>query len=71
MSQPQTGADIQQFVCVMKWMRAAIPEFSTIIRPLAYLLEKVYAQVGKRTCLAAGRVALQNDRWLTKNDDAF
>lgn len=55
----------------MQWIRAAVPEFSSIIRPLAFLLEIVYAQVGKRTRLASGRAALPNVGWLTEHDDAF
>lgn len=54
MSQPETGAGLHQFLFASQWMRAAIPEFSSIIHPLAKHLDKAYAQVGKRTCLAAG-----------------
>lgn len=39
MSRPETGADLQRFVCAMQWMRYAIPEFSSIIPPLADLLK--------------------------------
>lgn len=71
MSQHETGADLQQFVCEMQWMRAAIPEFSSIIRPLESLLDDVYADIGKRTLLAAGRVFLRSAAWNADHDDVF
>lgn len=58
MLRPETGVELQRFVCAMQWMRFPIPEFSLIVRPLADLLESVYVHVFKRTPLAAVRVAL-------------
>lgn len=41
MNVPIIGADVQQFVCSMQWMRAELLKFSTLIRPLADILESV------------------------------
>lgn len=54
---PQSGSNLQQFVCAMQWMRARILEFLVIIRPLTGSLESAYTVVGKRTWLAVCRVA--------------
>lgn len=70
LSQLETGAELQQFVCAMQWMRMGIPEFSSLVRPLAELLEIVYGRVGKRTRLAAGRVNLLSVGWCTDHEDA-
>jgi hypothetical protein len=42
MSAPQTGADLQQFLCALNWMRTAIPSFAELISPLQKLLELAY-----------------------------
>ena len=34
MALPVTGADLQQFVCALNWMRTSIPSFATLISPL-------------------------------------
>lgn len=71
MDSPTTGAQLQQFVCAMQWMRSAIPTFTTIIRPLSDFLEIVYDNAGKRTKLAVTRVQLRNIGWGKAEDDAF
>jgi hypothetical protein len=43
---PTTGADLQQFVCALNWMRTSIPSFATLIAPLQILLESVYQAAG-------------------------
>lgn len=63
MSSPKTGADLQHFVCAVLWMRSGISNFSSIIRPLADLLEKFYTVVSQQTRLPAGRVSLEAVRW--------
>lgn len=71
MTQPTNGAELQQFVCAMQWMRNGIPKFSTLIRPLSLLLEEVYKTVGKRTRLAAGKLPLSSSHWGQPESDAF
>lgn len=55
----------------MHWIRCGIPNFSSIIRLLAVLLEKVYSAVGKRTCLAADLVSLKAINCNSDHDDSF
>lgn len=55
----------------MQWMRASIPEFSFLICPMAKIWQEGYAQVEKRTRLAAGRVFLRNIHWHAEHEDAF
>lgn len=43
------GVELKKFVCAMQWMHSTVPTFSFLIRPLTYLLEKVYILAGKRT----------------------
>jgi Reverse transcriptase (RNA-dependent DNA polymerase) len=35
---PLRGADRQQFVCALNWMRSALPQFYTLVSPLHHLL---------------------------------
>lgn len=71
MKYPKSGADLQQFVCAMQWMRFSIPELSSLIRPLADCLEEVYSPAGRRTRLASSKVLLTNGFWNQKHEDAF
>lgn len=71
MTLPSTGADLQQFVFAMQWMRNAIPEFITIIRPLSDLMESVYDFAGKRTKRAVARILLDKVGWSQTETDAF
>jgi RNase H-like domain found in reverse transcriptase/Reverse transcriptase (RNA-dependent DNA polymerase)/Integrase core domain/Integrase zinc binding domain/Chromo (CHRromatin Organisation MOdifier) domain len=72
MPPPQTGADLQQFVCALNWMRTAIPMFSTLIAPLQDLLEHVYAYAGsKRTRTAAAKVLLSDVGWDASHSAVF
>lgn len=71
MRMPTTGAELQQFVCAMKWMRNGIPNFSSIIRPLSVFLEKVYKRAGKRTRLAVAKVSLASFGWSQTEQDSF
>lgn len=49
MSVPTTGANLQQFVCNLNWIRMIIPDYVAIIAPLLDLMEKVYTAARKRT----------------------
>lgn len=53
---PHTGADLQQFLCAMHWMRPGIPKFSTIVGPLASLHKHIYVIARKRRRRAAAKV---------------
>jgi len=68
---PVSGDQLQQFVCAANWMRAAIPEFTKTMAPLAELLEKVYKDVGRRTRRAASKVKLQELGWNEEHTKAF
>ena len=71
MQLPTTGAELQQFVCAMQWMRSAIPTFSTIIRPLSDFMETVYAKAGSRKKSAVNRLTLTTAGWSQVETDAF
>jgi RNase H-like domain found in reverse transcriptase len=69
---PTTGADLQQFVCALNWMRTSIPSFATLIAPLHILLESVYqAAGGKRTKTAAAKVQLHLVGWTSHHADVL
>jgi hypothetical protein len=72
MPAPTTGADLQQFVCALNWMRTSIPSFDTLIAPLQTLLESVYeAAGGKRTKTAAAKVQLHLASWTTHHAEVL
>jgi Reverse transcriptase (RNA-dependent DNA polymerase)/RNase H-like domain found in reverse transcriptase len=59
MSPPQVGADLQQFICALNWMRTSLPAFTTMIAPLHCLMEKVYVRAGnKRTKAPVAKISL-------------
>ena len=58
------GADLQQYICAINWMRASIPGYNILVQPLAELLERVFAQTGeKRTRQMAAIVVLADVGW--------
>ena len=65
---PVNGADLQQFVCAVGWMRMSIPGFSAMVQPLTALLEKVFAQAGDRKKSLATRVLLADVGWSSQHD---
>jgi RNase H-like domain found in reverse transcriptase len=72
MPPPSTGADLQQFICAIDWMRTSIPSFSALICPLHKLLEAVYARTGgKRTKTSAARIPLSDVGWTSEHAEAF
>ena len=71
MDEPSNGAELQQFICAMQWMRNAIPTFSTIIQPLTDFMESIYASAGSRKKSAVSRVLLFKSGWSSKESDAF
>jgi hypothetical protein len=68
---PLTGADLQQFLCALNWMRKSIPSFATIIYPLQELLEAVYSHAGKRTKPAVSKIPLSKAWWSQCHADSF
>lgn len=71
MVSPTSGADLQQFLCAMQWMRNEMPSFSSIIRPFAEFLEKVYQHTGRRTKRSVASVQLSKIGWSQIEEDAF
>jgi ribosomal protein L20A (L18A) len=66
-----SGAELQQFVCAIGWMRTALPMFTKLIGPLSELLETVYAKAGARSKVAAARIQLAEVGWNEKHTVAF
>jgi hypothetical protein len=72
MSAPQTGADLQQFLCALNWMRTAIPSFAELVSPLQRLLELAYQQSGgRRTKTAVAKVSLKQIGWYDQHATAL
>lgn len=71
MDAPSTGAQLQQFLCAMQWLRSSIPNFQALVEKLHEFLETVYQHAGKRTKRAVSRVSLRNIGWSPSHDDAF
>jgi hypothetical protein len=58
MHEPQNGADLQQYVAAVNWMRSAIPNYSKRVAPLQAALVKVFEGKRRRTKKAAATVSL-------------
>lgn len=71
MEEPKTGADLQQFVCALQWMKSAIPEFATIVAPLHAFMETVYEKAGRRTKQAVMNVKLEALGWTEADARVF
>jgi Reverse transcriptase (RNA-dependent DNA polymerase) len=63
MSLPTTGAELQQFLCALGWMRRAIPNFARRTQLLQAILEEVYSTAGGRIRRHASRVPLVSTAW--------
>ena len=56
---PVTGADLQQYLCVINWMCMSIPGFNVLTHGLSKIMEQVYEKAnGKRTKQAVAAVPL-------------
>lgn len=55
----------------MQWIRDAIPNFSSIVRPLLESLKRVYARAIKRTKIAVAKVSLHSLSWGITEADSF
>jgi len=71
MSPPTTGADLQQFLCALQWMKTGIPEFNRLIEPLHAIMEEVYTRAGKRTKVRVARVTLADAGWTNSHTITF
>ena len=71
METPKTGAQLQQFVCALQWIRTTIPEFSKLTQPLREILNTVLSRSKSRTKRAASRVSLESVCWGKVEDECF
>lgn len=71
METPSNGAQLQQFVCAMQWMRSAIPKFSELIKPLLDCMERVFQTAKKRTKRATACIKLIDVGWSNIEQTAF
>ena len=58
MSLPKTGAELQQFLCAINWMRGNIPEYSALTAPLYALLEQAMRVADSRKKTKLHTIAL-------------
>jgi RNase H-like domain found in reverse transcriptase len=58
MQQPQSGADLVQYVAAVDWMRSAIPNYSKRVAPLQAALAIVFEDKSRRTKKSAAVVSL-------------
>jgi hypothetical protein len=72
METPSTGAELQQFVCALNWMRNSLPMFAQLIGTLQEILERVYqAAGGQRTRTAAAKIPLIDVGWDSEDASTF
>ena len=60
---PQTGKDLQQFVCALNWMRQSIPGYNKQVQPLMEFMERVYKSAAGRTKQKVAKVNLVEIGW--------
>ncbi len=60
---PISGKDLQQFLCVLNWMRLYMPSYNRVVQPLAELMEAVYKAGGGRTNQKAQKEKLCQVGW--------
>jgi RNase H-like domain found in reverse transcriptase/Reverse transcriptase (RNA-dependent DNA polymerase) len=68
---PTSGADLQQFMCALNWIRSSMPMYNALVSPLSLFLETVYAAAGARTKKAAGNTVLLDLSWYVSHTEAF
>jgi len=71
MAPPATGANLQQFLCALQWLKQGIPNFTALVAPLHDFMERVYGCTEKRTKRAVSRVLLSAHGWGPVELDAF
>ncbi|KAH9185665.1 hypothetical protein AeNC1_012358 [Aphanomyces euteiches] len=55
---PKTGADLQQFMCAVNWLRTHIPRYNEVVNPLSTALQRVYTLSGSKTKSILSRFTL-------------
>jgi RNase H-like domain found in reverse transcriptase len=68
---PTSGADLQQFMCALNWMRSSMPMYNALVSPLNLFLETVYAAAGACTKKAAGKTILRDLGWNASHTESF
>ena len=68
---PVTGADLQQFICAMNWLRGALPNFNRVVKPLSDLLEKGLRMTQSRKSREAAKIKIQEIGWSAEHERAF
>lgn len=71
MSQPETGADLQQFVCGIGWMKTSLPKHSEVMAPLMTFMELVYKTCKSRKKRKVAAVKLKDLGWGSTEDQAW
>lgn len=62
MRKPEFAPDLQQFLCVINWIRKSIPQYSKTIAPLHSLMKDCYSKAKKRTKRAVRNILLSGLR---------
>ena len=71
MEPPTNGAQLQQLLCAMQWVRTAIPKFSKVISELQEMMENAYQKAGKRTKRAVAKISLAAMKWEERHTESF
>ncbi|KAE8907530.1 hypothetical protein PF005_g17564 [Phytophthora fragariae] len=71
MQLPQTGADLQQFLCASNWMRQSIPEYTRISAVLYDALERAAKVSGSRKKKILGKINLVDVAWGAQETAGF
>ena len=71
MHSPTNGAELQQFITSINWMRQSIPNYNVLTAPFYNVLEEVYASSGRRTRKAAEKIKLSSTGWNEKHVECF
>lgn len=58
-----TGANLQQFICALQWVKKVRPNFTKLFAPLHDFLEHVYDLVDERTKGGVSRILLSDQVW--------
>ena len=71
MQPPTTGADLQQLLCAVNWMRGSIPMYSTVTANLYELLEAAAKAAGSRKKTKLQRVPLSSVGWSAEHESSL
>ena len=68
---PTKGAQLQQFLCTLQWIRTTIPEFSEVTQPLREFSNKILSTVSSRSKRSTSLPSLSAAGWGKLEDDCF